>query len=247
MAPLFEIKEASFSYEGGITGVSGANLVVNAGERVVILGANGSGKSTLLKILAGLIFPQKGTVRALGRVLSEKALDDPAFRGEFRKRVGVLFQNVEVQLFSPSVSEEIAFGPRQLGLKKEEIELRVNDLLAMLRIESLRERSPSRLSLGEKRKVAIASVLAVNPDVLLLDEPTSGLDPRSRREFLEFLQELHRAGKTLVTATHDLDIVPNLADRAYVLSEERELVAAGDIGEILGDSRRLKAWNLYNI
>jgi cobalt/nickel transport system ATP-binding protein len=155
-----------------------------------------------------------------------------------------LFQNVEVQLFSPSVSEEIAFGPRQLGLKKEEIELRINDLLRMLRIESLWERSPSRLSLGEKRKVAIASVLAVNPDVLLLDEPTSGLDPRSRREFLEFLQGLHRAGKTLVTATHDLDIVPNLADRAYVLSEERELVAVGDIGEILGDASRLKAWNL---
>jgi len=169
---------------------------------------------------------------------------DPSFQALFRKQVGMLFQNVEVQLFSPAVSEEIAFGPRQLGLSREEIETRINDLLAMLRIESLRDRPPSRLSLGEKRKVAIASVLAVNPDVLLLDEPTSGLDPRSRREFLEFLQALHRAGKTLVTATHDLDIVPDLADRAYVLSEERELVAAGDIGEILGDTSRLRAWNL---
>lgn len=244
MAPLFEIQEASFSYEGGITGVSGANLVVEAGERVAILGANGSGKSTLLKMMAGLVFPQQGRICAFGRELSEKAFQDPSFRALFRKQVGMLFQNVEVQLFSPAVSEEIAFGPRQLGLKPKEIDARIRDLLGMLRIEPLRERSPSRLSLGEKRKVAIASVLAVNPDVLLLDEPTSGLDPRSRREFLEFLQALHRAGKTLVTATHDLDIVPNLADRAYVLSEERKLVASGDIGEILGDVRRLTAWNL---
>lgn len=244
MAPLFEIQEASFSYEGGIPGITGASLAVNAGERVAILGANGSGKSTLLKMMAGLVFPQQGRVCAFGRELSEKAFQDPSFRALFRKQVGMLFQNVEVQLFSSAVSEEIAFGPRQLGLKREEIELRINDLLGMLRIEPLRERSPSRLSLGEKRKVAIASVLAVNPDVLLLDEPTSGLDPRSRREFLEFLQALHRAGKTLVTATHDLDIVPDLADRAYVLSEERKLVASGDIGEILGDTSRLRAWNL---
>jgi cobalt/nickel transport system ATP-binding protein len=244
LAPLFEIQEASFSYEGGIPGITGASLAVNAGERVAILGANGSGKSTLLKMMAGLVFPQQGRVCAFGRELSEKAFQDPSFRALFRKQVGMLFQNVEVQLFSSAVSEEIAFGPRQLGLKREEIELRINDLLGMLRIEPLRERSPSRLSLGEKRKVAIASVLAVNPDVLLLDEPTSGLDPRSRREFLEFLQALHRAGKTLVTATHDLDIVPDLADRAYVLSEERKLVASGDIGEILGDTSRLRAWNL---
>jgi cobalt/nickel transport system ATP-binding protein len=244
LAPLFEMQEASFSYEGEIPGIAGASLFVDAGERVAILGANGSGKSTLLKILAGLIFPQKGTVRALGRELTEKAFLDSAFRALFRKRVGMLFQNVEVQLFSPAVSEEIAFGPRQLGLKQEEIETRIRNLLGMLRIEPLRERSPSRLSLGEKRKVAIAAVLAVNPDVLLLDEPTAGLDPRSRREFLEFLQALHRAGKTLVTATHDLDIVPVLADRAYVLSEERKLVAAGDIREILRDAERLKAWNL---
>lgn len=244
MAPLFEIQEASFFYEGRIPGIAGANLTVNAGERVAILGANGSGKSTLLKMMDGLVFPQQGRVCAFGRELSEKAFQDPSFRALFRKQVGMLFQNVEVQLFSPAVSEEIAFGPRQLGLKREEIELRINDLLGMLRIEPLRERSPSRLSLGEKRKVAIASILATGPDILLLDEPTSGLDPRSRREFLEFLQGLHRSGKTLVTATHDLNILPDLADRAYVLSEERKLVASGDIREILRDAERLKTWNL---
>jgi cobalt/nickel transport system ATP-binding protein len=244
MSPLFEVQGASFSYEDGIPGVSGASLYVNAGERVAIVGANGSGKSTLLKMLAGLVFPQKGSVRALGQELTEKGLEDPAFRALFRKRVGMLFQNVEVQLFSSVVSEEIAFGPEQLGLKKEEIRARTQDLLKFLRIEALRGRPPTRLSLGEKRKVAIASVLAVNPDVLLLDEPTAGLDPRSRREFLVFLQALHRVGKTLITASHELDIVPDLADRVYVLSEERTIVASGLTAEVLGDRDKLTEWNL---
>lgn len=244
MAPLFEIREASFFYEGGIPGIAGANLTVNAGERVAILGANGSGKSTLLKMMAGLVFPQQGRVCAFGRELSEKAFQDPSFRALFRKQVGMLFQNVEVQLFSPAVSEEIAFGPRQLGLKQEEIETRIRDLLRFLRIEPLRDRPPTRLSLGEKRKVAIASVLATSPDVLLLDEPTAGLDPRSQREFLEFLTALHRAGKTLVTATHELDIVSDLADRAYVLSEDRAVVDEGSVEMTLGEVGKLKDWNL---
>ncbi len=242
--PLFEVREAAFTYEDGMPGISGASLQVKAGERVGIVGANGSGKSTLLKLLDGLIFPQKGTVRAWGQELTEKAVEEASFHALFRKRVGMLFQNVEVQLFSPVVAEEIAFGPEQLGLKKEEIEGRTSDLIRFLRIEPLRERSPNRLSLGEKRKVAIASVLAVNPEVLLLDEPTAGLDPRSRREFLEFLRALHQAGKTLVTASHELDIVPELADRVYVLSEDRRIVASGSTEEVLGDGGKLKGWNL---
>ena len=149
--------------------------------------ANGTGKSTLLSLLNGLVFAQQGEVRAFGRVLSEHALEEREFGREFRKKVAFVFQNPDVQLFSPTVWEDVAFGPLQLGIPKAQVNEVVDGLLESLRIQDLRDRAPHTLSDGQKKKVAIASSLATDPDVLLMDEPTNGLDPRTQVWLIELL------------------------------------------------------------
>jgi cobalt/nickel transport system ATP-binding protein len=213
---------------------------------VVLLGANGSGKSTLLRLLAGLIFPTAGRVRAFGTELAEEKLETDTFRRFFRSRVGFLFQNADVQLFSPTVAEEVAFGPLQLDLSQEEAAGRVADVLAMLGIGGLRDRSPLHLSGGEKKKVALAAMLAVNPAVLLLDEPTAALDPRSRYWFTELAGELAGAGKTFVTATHDLTLAERIATRIVVMGEDHRVVAAGPPAAVLADRELLVGANLLH-
>lgn len=243
---VFEAREAVFAYDGKVKALDGVNLSIRAGERVAILGSNGSGKSTLLKLLDGLYFPSSGEVCAFGEPLTERAFQDEEFNFKFRRRVGLVFQDSDVQLFSPSVWDEIAFAPLQLGLSREEVNQRVDQALAMLRIERLRDRAPHRLSGGEKKRVALASVLSFNPAVWLMDEPTAGLDPRSQSWLVDFLIEQGRAGKTMVTATHDLNIVDTIADRVYVISEEHRIVAAGTPGEILSNRDLLIACNLMH-
>jgi cobalt/nickel transport system ATP-binding protein len=244
--PLFELTNVSFSYDGSAPALRDVSLTICAGERVAILGANGCGKSTLIKMLDGLLFPQSGRLDAFGAPLTEAALRDERTTYRFRRRVGFVFQNSDAQLFSPTVREEIAFGPLQLGLAREEIEARLDDITRLLRLEKLLDRPPFQLSGGEKKKVAIASTLVVNPDVILLDEPTTGLDPRSQRWLVELLAQLHAAGKTLVTTTHDLGIVPEIADRALVFSEAHTLVAEGPSREVLADLDLLLRVNLIH-
>lgn len=243
---VFEVKDVDYSCLGKFPALSGVNLEIRARERISVLGANGSGKSSLLHILNGLVFPQKGEVRFLGKVLSEDILRSEEFNSFFRRTVGLVFQNSDIQLFSPTVRDEIGFGPIQLGLPKEEMEERVNDLLEMLNIQNLSDRPPYQLSGGEKKKVAIASSLAINPDVLLLDEPTSGLDPKTQSWLVELLEELHRVGKTLVTATHDLNIVERISDRTIVLGEDHTIAATGRTWEILDDTPLLLSVNLIH-
>ncbi len=243
---VFSLSHACFAYEPGRDALRDASLTVDRGERLSILGANGSGKSTLLRILAGLLHPHSGTLHAFGEEISERSLRDPERSRRFRRRVGLVFQNADSQLFSATVRDEIAFGPLQLELSAEEVERRISDIAGMLGLGDLLDRPPYRLSGGEKRKVALASVLVVNPDVVLLDEPTAGLDPRTRGWLLYFLEELHRAGKTLVTATNDLDVVPSLADRAVVLNESHGVEAEGPAREILADAALLRAVNVIH-
>lgn len=228
------------------TGLDGISFRVDAGEKVALLGANGSGKSTLLKLLDGLIFPSEGKVRAFGARLSEQALQDDGFSRGFRRRVGFVFQNSEAQLFSPSVREEIAFGPLHLGLPPDEIEQRVGDTLHILGLEHLRERPPYHLSGGEKKKVALASVLAIDPEVLLFDEPTAGLDPKTEDFLLTMMAELNQAGKTIVTATQDMSIVETIADRAIVLGEDHRLAGEGPAAAVLADTGLLLGANLVH-
>ncbi len=241
---IFRAEQVSFSYEGKHVALDQVNLDVQAGESLVILGANGSGKSTLLKLLDGLYFPSQGTITAFGCPLSEQTLDDETFNFAFRRRVGLVFQDFDVQLFSPSVLDEVAFAPLQLGLSRKEVETRVEASLKALRIEKLRDRAPHRLSGGEKRKVALASILSLQPEVWLLDEPTTGLDPRSQSWLVDFIQEQLKAGKTLVTATHDLSIVELIATRVYVFDEDHHIVAVGTAQEILSNHDLLHACNL---
>lgn len=244
--PVFRLSGVEYRYGDAIVALRDVSLTIARGEKIAILGANGCGKSTLIRMLDGLILPCEGRLEAFGESLTEEKLRNEAFARRFRRRVGFVFQNSDAQLFSPTVREEIAFGPLQMGLPREEVERRIEDTAGLLDITRLLDRPPFRLSGGEKKKVAIAGTLVINPDVILLDEPTNGLDPRSQRWLVELLVALHAAGKTLVTATHDLAIVPEIADRVLVFSEEHTPAAEGPSREILADSDLLLRVNLIH-
>jgi cobalt/nickel transport system ATP-binding protein len=241
---LFEAKDIDYRYADGTAALQTVSFSIAPGERLAILGANGSGKSTLLRILNGLLFPTSGSMLFRGKELSEKGLENPRLRQEFRQSVGFVFQNADAQLFNATVFEEVAFGPRQIGLSEAESVVRVRDVLGFLGIDHLAERPPFRLSGGEKRKVAIASILSMNPDVLILDEPFLGLDPRSQTWLVRTLGQIHAAGKTTIVATHTLALLPRIADRALVLSEDHSTEAIGSVSELLADTALLRRANL---
>jgi cobalt/nickel transport system ATP-binding protein len=243
---IFNVKDVSYDYDGLQTALDHINLSVEAGESLVVLGANGSGKSTLLKLLDGLYHPNSGSIEAFGQPLTEAALRDDAFNFAFRRRVGLVFQDADVQLFSPSVQDEVAFAPLQLGLPREEVMARVEAALAALRIEKLRNRAPHRLSGGEKRRVALASLFSLRPEVWLLDEPTTGLDPRSQTWLVEFIAGERQAGKTMVTATHDLEFAGEVASRIVVFDENHTIAAQGAPDDILCDHDLLHRCNLVH-
>jgi len=243
---IFEVAHVFFTYPGGSVALCDVSFSVRAGERIAILGANGSGKSTLLHLLDGLHFADCGSVRAFGVTLSEESLETPPFSREFRRNVSFLFQNSDAQLFCARVDEELAFGPLQLRLSDADVERRVTDVLALLRIEHLCERPPQMLSAGEQKKVALASLLTCGPRVLLLDEPSAGLDPRTREWLAEFLDLLHRNGVTLVIASHDLDFVAQTTDRAIVLAEDHSAVRDCATAEALADAELLASVNLIS-
>lgn len=243
---LYELKGVSYSYLDKYAALRDVNLRINAGERVALLGANGSGKSTLLQLLAGLAFPGSGTVNFDGGILREEGLLDPVFQKMFRSRVGIVFQNPDIQLFNSTVKDEIAFGLLQLDLPADEMSARLADSMSLMAIEHLKERHPQYLSIGEKKRVAIASVLAMEPEIFLMDEPTAGLDPRTTRHLIETIVKLSEKGKTIITATQDIHIVGEIADRAVVLSEGKMIVRDGDICGVLKDSDLLEKHNLIH-
>lgn len=245
-SPVFEFCDVSFAYEGNQPALDRVNLTLHAGESLAILGANGSGKSTVLKIMDGLYFPTIGIVRAFGNPLTEQALSEEVFNSDFRRRVGLLFQDADVQLFSPTVFDEVAFAPLQMEWTREEVIRRVESALRALRIEKLRDRAPHRLSGGEKRRVALASILSLDPSIWLLDEPSAGLDPRSQSWLEDFIIDQVRAGKTMVTATHDLSLAEVVADRMCVFNEAHQLIADGLPAEILSNQNLLAECNLIH-
>ena len=245
-APLFQLEAVSYAYIPEHPVLSDINLELYPGQSLVILGANGSGKSTLLKILAGLVHPTSGQILAFGQELTEKKLQEPSFLSEFRQRVGFIFQNSDAQLFSATVRDELSFAPLQLGLSTEQVEQRIMDTADLLGITPLLDRPPYKLSGGEKKKVALACVLTANPEVLFLDEPTNGLDPRTQFWLVEFLSALQSAGKTIITATHDLSIVEEIAQRVIVLRENHTVAADSTTFEILSDRELLLSVNLIH-
>ena len=244
---IFECHDLHYAYQGKYPALCGIDMTIAAGERVALMGANGTGKSTLLNLLDALIFADRGSISFRGRALAEAAFKDESFSVDFRKQVGLVFQNPDIQLFCPTVREDIAFGPLQLGLDKQTLDNRMEYLTETLKISHLLDRSPHQLSVGEKRKVSLATMLAIDPDVLLLDEPTAGLDPRTTTHLVEMLVQFSRAGKTIVTATHDLHIIEDISDKVYVFGQDKRLAAVGSPGEILGNAVLLQANNLIHV
>ena len=244
--PLFECRDVHYAYQGRFPALCGVDMTISRGERIAFLGANGCGKSTLLNLLDGLVFPDKGAIRYEDKELTEAAFLDAQFSGDFRKKVGLVFQNPDVQLFCPTVREDIAFGPLQLGIDEATVKARIEELARTLSITHLLDRSPHQLSVGEKRKVAFATVLAIDPDVLLLDEPTAGLDPQTSTHLIEMLSTAAGSGKTIVTATHDLHIIEDIADTVYVFGQDRRMAAHGSPADILADTPLLQANNLIH-
>jgi len=242
--PVLVCTDLHHSYLDRFVALDGVDLTVRSGERLALLGANGSGKSTLLKVLNGLVFPSSGTFTAFGESITQDTLEDEQMNTSFRSRVGFVFQNSDAQVFSPTVRDELAFGPLQLGLSRAEAADRVADILRLLEIPDLADRAPFQLSGGQKKRVAIGTVLVMNPDVLLFDEPTAGLDPRTGEWLTGLIQELAASGKTIVLATHDLDSLDRLADRCLVFSEEHRIVADGPPLDILGQRQLLLDVNL---
>jgi cobalt/nickel transport system ATP-binding protein len=242
--PAFELCGIRFVYGRRQVALDGIDLRIERGERVVLLGANGSGKSTLLKLLDGIVSPSGGTMRAMGRDISAVAGGQDAYR--FHREVGLVFQDPDIQLFSATVRDDVAFGPLQLGLPKDEVRATVDRALAQMEITHLADRAPFELSGGEKKRAAIASVLSLGPEVLLLDEPTAALDPRTKWVLVNLIRKLGEGGKTLVTATHELDIVPIISTRVVVLGEDRRVLADGPTAEILEDRDLLIRANLIH-
>jgi cobalt/nickel transport system ATP-binding protein len=244
---IFELKDVYYSYLGKYPALCGVDINIRQGERITIIGANGSGKSTLLHMLDGLIFPDKGVIKAFGKELKESRFNDEGFSMDFRKKVGLVFQNSDIQLFCPTVKEDIVFGPLQLKVDTREIERRLDELISILNIKDLLDRSPHQLSIGEKRKVAIASTLMIDPDVLIVDEPTAGLDPLTTRHIIGLLQQANASGKTIITSTHDLHVVEEISNVVYVFGQEKRIVRSGKPWEILEDNELLQANNLIHI
>jgi cobalt/nickel transport system ATP-binding protein len=243
---IFEVKNLDYDYPGNITALKQVSFTVKAGETVALVGANGSGKSTLLKLMDGLIFPKTGELRAFGKLLSEEGLKDKVFAGEFRRKVGMVFQDPDVQLFSPTVWDEVTFGPLQLGISKAEVIARGQAALELMGITHLRQRPPYLLSGGEKKKVSLASVLSLQPPVLLLDEPTTGLDPSSQGHLIDFLLQWAKYDKCLVFSTQDLDIVEEIATRVLVMGKEHDIMADGQPEDFLFNPDFLVKTNLVH-
>jgi len=242
---MIELKDVCFSYSDMIA-LDHINLSIKTGEAIALMGANGCGKSTLLKLLNGIISPDSGSYGFHGEEVTHEKLQDEKFSKHLHQKIGFVFQNSDTQLFCSSVYDEVAFGPKQMGVAESEVEHRVNDCLALLGIQEFRNRIPYHLSGGEKRKVAIACVLSLNPEVLVLDEPMNGLDPKTQRWLVDFLKKLNKAGKTLITSTHNLELVHEISNRAVLFGESHTIVADMVTEELLTDVELLKRVNLVD-
>jgi len=225
---IIETRNLTHVYRGKITALDGINFTARPGERIAIIGANGAGKSTLFKHFNGILKPTSGEMLIKGRSISSENILD------VRKTVGVVFQDPDDQIFAPTVKQDVAFGPMNLGLGIEEIEKRVRESLETVRLTGFEERAPHHLSTGEKKKVAIAGILAMQPEVLVLDEPTAGLDPGGAMRLIKLINGMNRyLGITTIISTHEVDIVPMLADRVCIMSR----------GKIIGDGTPLEIFS----
>ena len=218
--------------------ICGLDFIVNQGERVSILGSNGCGKTTLLKHLLGILVPKNGSVRVFG-------LDPGKEYSKIRQRIGVVMQDVDEQILGPTVYDDILFAPLNYGMKREKADVLANIVIERLNIESIRGKMVHYLSGGEKKKVALAGALVLEPELLILDEPFTGLDPLSRRDLVQTLNELNREkGMALIMTLHEVDLVPEVSDILYLMHGQGDITERGTPGEIFGKFKDLKDFNL---
>ena len=224
-----KVENLHYAYDDGTRAVEGVSFEVEMGEKVAILGPNGAGKSTLLLILMGLLTPQSGKVFIQGREMNAKTA------AELRRHIGLVFQDPDDQLFMPRVWDDVAFGPMNMQLSEEEVSRRVKEALRSTGMSGYEDRMPHRLSQGEKKRIAIAGVLAMDPEILLLDEPTSDLDPAARSQLIELLKGLDQ---TVLIATHDIEAAIQTTQRAVVINKKK--LAEGPYSEIFADEEVLR-------
>ncbi|WP_446897506.1 energy-coupling factor ABC transporter ATP-binding protein [Clostridium sp. LBM24168] len=240
---MIEIENVYFKYKDEEV-IKDININIENGESVALIGANGSGKSTFLKLLNGIIFPDSGNYYFDKVNICKKQMENGKYSRLFHKKIGFVFQNSDTQLFCPTVYEEIAFGPRQMCMSEIEVKDRVEDCLDLMNIGNLKHRQPYNLSGGEKKRVAIASVLALNPDVLTLDEPMNGIDPKGKRFLKGLFIELNRAGKTIICSTHDFEYIDGIFRRAIVFSEEHRVIRDDTYKNVINDDKFLMDNNI---
>ncbi|WNY23156.1 Vitamin B12 import ATP-binding protein BtuD [Methanimicrococcus hongohii] len=232
---ILETKNLEFSYPDGTKAIDDISITIPEGKKVSFVGKNGSGKSTLFLLLNGTLKPKSGKVLFGGKEVNYSA----SGLRELRKKVGIVFQNSDDQLFAPTVYQDIAFGPLNLGYSKEEIERVVNQMLDHFGLQSLKDKPPHHLSGGQKKRVAIAGVLAMDPDIIILDEPLSNLDPVGADEILDILNELNGLGKTIIISTHDVDLAYQWSDYVYLLSSSK-LINEGTPGFVFSNDEEVR-------
>lgn len=240
---MIELENISFTYKNK-TALDNVNVHIKEGEAIAVIGPNGSGKSTFLKLLNAIIFPSQGRYIFDNNEINENKLKDNKYLKLFHKRLGFVFQNSDAQLFCSTVFEEVAFGLMQMEMPEAEVNKRVNDCLNLLNIDKLKDEHPYNLSGGEKKRVAIASVLAMNPEVITLDEPMNGIDPKGKRFLKELLIDLNRSGKTIICATHDFEYIEGVFDRAIVFSEDHKIIKDDKYENIINNQDFLREYNI---
>jgi len=240
---MIKLENISFTYKNK-TALDNVNINIKEGESIAIIGPNGSGKSTFLKLLNAIIFSSKGKYIFDNTEINEHALKDTKLLKLFHKRLGFVFQNSDAQLFCSTVFEEVAFGLMQMELPEEEINKRVSDCLNLLNIDKLKDEHPYNLSGGEKKRVAIASVLAMNPEVITLDEPMNGIDPKGKRFLKQLLIDLNKSGKTIICATHDFEYIEGVFHRAIVFSEDHKIIRDDKYENVINDQDFLRKHNI---
>ena len=240
---MIKLENISFTYKNK-TALDNVNINIEEGESIAIIGPNGSGKSTFLKLLNAIIFSSNGKYIFDNTEINEHELKDTKLLKLFHKRLGFVFQNSDAQLFCSTVFEEVAFGPMQMELPEEEVNKRVEDCLNLLNIDKLKDEHPYNLSGGEKKRVAIASVLAMNPEVITLDEPMNGIDPKGKRFLKQLLIDLNKSGKTIICATHDFEYIEGVFHRAIVFSEDHKIIRDDKYENVINEQDFLRKHNI---
>ena len=229
----------SFTYPDGTQALKNINIEIEKGEKVAIIGPNGAGKSTLISHFNGLTEPTSGCVKIEGKAISFEK--DELLK--VRQKVGIVFQDPNDQLFAPTVKEDIAFGPMNLGLSYGEVEKRVEDALKMVGMENYEDKTPHHLSGGQQKRIAIAGIIAMKPELMILDEPTAGLDPDGVEKVLNIMNQLNKEGMTLIISSHDIDMISKYADKIFILYNG-EIIESGNKNKIFSDMELLKKAHL---